>query len=75
MTQTYDFSVRGGGEKSTYYASLGHFDQDGVNIGVDFKRTTAKLNYRFFCSAKWTVGRQLLFWESRRGYNFSKANF
>lgn len=46
MTQTYDFSVRGGSEKSNYYASLGHFDQDGVNIGVDFKRTTAKLNYQ-----------------------------
>lgn len=44
LTQSYDFSVRGGGEKSNYYASLGHFIQDGVNIGVNFKRTTAKFN-------------------------------
>lgn len=46
MSQTYDLSVRGGNEKSNYYVSLGHFSQDGVNIGVDFERTTAKLNYR-----------------------------
>jgi len=46
MTQTYDFAVRGGTQKSNYYASLSHFQQDGVNIGVDFERTAAKLNYQ-----------------------------
>lgn len=46
MTQTYDFSVRGGNQKSNYYASLSHFQQDGVNIGVDFERTTGKMNYQ-----------------------------
>lgn len=46
ITQTYNFSVRGGTEKSNYYVSLGHFAQDGVNIGSDFERTTAKLNYQ-----------------------------
>ncbi len=46
MSQKYDLSVRGGNQKANYYASLGHFRQDGINIGVDFERTTAKLNYK-----------------------------
>ncbi len=45
ITQNYDFSMRGGNDKSNYYASLGHFNQDGINNGVDFKRTTGKLYY------------------------------
>ena len=44
-TQSYDLSVRGGGDQSNYYASLGYTQQDGINIGSDFERVTGKLNY------------------------------
>ncbi len=44
-TQSADLSIRGGNEKSRYFASIGLMDQDGANVGVYFKRTTGKLNY------------------------------
>jgi len=56
MSQTYDLSVRGGKDGSNYYMSLGHFAQDGVNIGVDFERTTAKINYQNDITDKLKIG-------------------
>jgi TonB-dependent starch-binding outer membrane protein SusC len=44
-TQGVDLSVRGGNERSRYFGSIGYLAQDGVNVGVGFKRTTGKLNY------------------------------
>lgn len=44
-TFSVDVSVRGGNLKSKYYGSIGHMKQDGINHGVDYKRTTAKLNF------------------------------
>ena len=44
-TQNYDLSVRGGNDKSNYYASLGYSMQDGINIGSDFERYSGKFNY------------------------------
>lgn len=44
ISQSYDISVNGGSSKTNYYASLGHFKQDGVNLGTDYQRTSGKLN-------------------------------
>ncbi len=55
ITQNYDVSVRGGNDKSKYYASLGYFQQDGVNIGADYNRTTGKLNYDNTLSERLTL--------------------
>lgn len=43
--QDYSFTASGGGEKSSFYASLGYNFTDGVVIGSDFERVSAKLNY------------------------------
>ncbi|MBJ33529.1 MAG: SusC/RagA family protein [Flavobacteriaceae bacterium] len=42
-----DFSLRGGGKKSTYSASFSSFSQDGIVGGIksNFQRYTGKINY------------------------------
>lgn len=52
MTHNYDLSMRGGSDKSNYYASLGYFKQDGINIGSNMERITGKLNYNNQLSKK-----------------------
>ncbi|MGI8599806.1 MAG: SusC/RagA family TonB-linked outer membrane protein, partial [Chitinophagaceae bacterium] len=51
-TKGVDVSVRGGNDRSKYFGSVGYLDQDGVNVGVGFKRTTGKLNYETQISDK-----------------------
>jgi TonB-linked SusC/RagA family outer membrane protein len=46
MTHNYNLSVNGGSDKSTYYASIGYFQQDGVNIGKNFDRYSGKLSFQ-----------------------------
>ncbi|MCC9135662.1 SusC/RagA family TonB-linked outer membrane protein [Pontibacter silvestris] len=55
ITRTYDLSVRGGNEKSRYYVSAGHFQQDGVTVGSNYKRTTGKINFENELSDKFTL--------------------
>lgn len=40
----YALSISGGNDKTSYYTSLGYFDQEGVVIGTDFKRYSAAIN-------------------------------
>lgn len=44
LLQNYELSVSGGGSKSSYYASAGFFDQDGIAIGSKFRRYSFKFN-------------------------------
>ena len=43
--QSYELSASGGSEKTTFYISFGHFNETGVVIGTDFKRTTGRANF------------------------------
>ncbi len=44
IAQDYDLSFSGGGNKTTYRASLGYGRQQSIIIGSDFKRTNARIN-------------------------------
>lgn len=44
LAQDYDLSFSGGGNKTTYRASLGYGNQQSVMIGSDFKRANARIN-------------------------------
>ena len=57
LVQSYDISVQGGGEKSTFYASLGYNETEGIAIGTNFKRISGKINYsrEFSESVNWNV--------------------
>ncbi len=44
LLQEYGVSISGGGENSSYFGSLNHFEQDGILIGSGFRRTNARFN-------------------------------
>jgi TonB-linked SusC/RagA family outer membrane protein len=46
MIQNHEFNISGGNDKSTYYASVAYFDQEGI-VATDisrYQRTTVRLN-------------------------------
>ncbi|MBP6333921.1 MAG: SusC/RagA family TonB-linked outer membrane protein [Bacteroidia bacterium] len=43
-TYTTDLSISGGGEKSTYYMSVGKVNQYGIMPGTEYNRTTFKVS-------------------------------
>lgn len=43
-TQQYDLSVSGGSEKTKYFASLGYMKQEGLGVGSDLSRYSARIN-------------------------------
>lgn len=43
-TTSHDLSIRGAGDKSNYYISLGYMDQDGVSISSGLKRYNVRGN-------------------------------
>ena len=59
VTQSYNISVSGGGEKSSNRISFGYFDQEGIIIGSGFERFTARLNSDFNITDNLKVGVRL----------------
>ncbi|MGB0523184.1 MAG: SusC/RagA family TonB-linked outer membrane protein [Flammeovirgaceae bacterium] len=51
-------SVTGGNGNATYFASIGHLDQEGITPNATFQRTTAKVNtdFRLTDKAKFSSG-------------------
>lgn len=45
-------SLRGGGEKAKYFASVGYFDQKGITIGTDLQRLNTRINLDYNVSEK-----------------------
>lgn len=43
-TQQYDLNISGGNEKTKYYLSLGYLDQEGIGVGSDLERYSARVN-------------------------------
>ncbi len=43
-TQRYELAVSGGNDATTFYFSLGYYDETGVVEATDFKRYTGRLN-------------------------------
>jgi len=44
IVEDYGLSLSGGGENSSYYASLNYFNQDGILVGSGFRRINARFN-------------------------------
>lgn len=60
LKHEYDFSVSGGNDKATYYASLHHLNQDGIVRGTWYKNYSASFSGSYQVSRRWKI--------------FSKAN-
>ena len=43
LRQEYNVSVNGGNDRSSFYASLGYLDEDGIIVNSDFKRVSARI--------------------------------
>jgi TonB-dependent starch-binding outer membrane protein SusC len=59
--QNHEVSVSGGNDKSTFFGSFGHFDQEGIIASDDsrFKRFTARLNATHKISRYVTFGHNI----------------
>jgi TonB-linked SusC/RagA family outer membrane protein len=56
VSNNYNFSVRGGGETSTYYLGVNNTDQEGFTIGNNLKTTNVRLNVNTNISDNLRVG-------------------
>jgi TonB-linked SusC/RagA family outer membrane protein len=54
--KSFDLTASGGNDKTTFAASLGYIDQDGILIGNAFKRISGRLNLDHKASDKLSLG-------------------
>jgi TonB-linked SusC/RagA family outer membrane protein len=70
LLQDHTISMRGGGEKARYYASLGYFDQVGTTIGTDLKRITTRINLDYNISEKIKIFTSIAYTHTDQGRNY-----
>ncbi len=51
-TQQHHFSVRGGGEKSSYKVAVGYNNEDGTTVGTNLKKITIQTAFDYNISSK-----------------------
>lgn len=54
--QKYDFSARGGNDKTTFYTGLGYTEQKGTVVGTGFERVTGTLTLDHNVNDKINIG-------------------
>lgn len=59
LHQLYDISLSGGNDKTRFFASASYMDQEGIVIGTDFSRFSARLNLEHKISKKFTFNTSL----------------
>ncbi len=59
LYQMYDVSMSGGNDKTKFFASGSYMKQDGIVIGTDFSRFSARLNLEHKISNKFTFNTNL----------------
>jgi TonB-linked SusC/RagA family outer membrane protein len=76
ITQTapirnYEFSMRGGNEKTRFFTSAGYFDQTGIVIENYYKRFNYRLNLDHNVSDKFIIGANIsaTYSKNRRSFN------
>jgi len=55
LRNEYDVNINGGTEKSTYYISLGHLNQQGIVAGTDYKNYSFLINGTYKLSDSWEL--------------------
>lgn len=63
----HDFSISGGGDKSTYFFSMGRVDQDGIIKNSNYDRTNLRFNNKIFLNDWLTLS-------TKAGYTNSASN-
>lgn len=66
--QEYNFNANGGNDKGQYYASLGYLDNQGVAIGSEFERYTARMKANYQLKSWLKIGGNANFSRSNANY-------
>ncbi|QNK76270.1 TonB-dependent receptor [Winogradskyella sp. PAMC22761] len=74
ITQTHDFSVSGGNEKTQFFTSVGMYDQEGIALRSSLQRFTARLNVDHKVSDKFKIGVKTSIGYSKSNYISSEAS-
>ncbi|VAW10365.1 Outer membrane TonB-dependent transporter, utilization system for glycans and polysaccharides (PUL), SusC family [hydrothermal vent metagenome] len=74
ITNKVDFSVSGGDEKISLFASLGYLDQQGIAITTDFERISAKFNMDYRASEKISLGAKISLTRNTQHSRFGQTN-
>ena len=61
LRQEYNLSVNGGNQQGQFYASLGYLDNEGIVIGSDYERYTARLKANYQANKWLNVGGNINF--------------
>lgn len=65
VTNTHDFSVSGGSEKTRFFTGLSYYDQEGISIRSNLKRFTYRLNFDHKASDRVRIGSNMMIGYSR----------
>ncbi len=72
LTQNYDFTISGGGERANFAITGGYFDEDGTIDKSFFERVYARINSQFKVNDWLTIGENLQL--TRQTGNFLNTN-
>ena len=61
LRQEYNLSVNGGGTNSTFFASLGYLNADGIAVGSDYERYTARMKATYQATKWLNIGGNISF--------------
>ncbi|MCC8188177.1 MAG: TonB-dependent receptor [Bacteroides sp.] len=59
LRQEYNFSISGAGDKSTFYASIGYLENEGITEASDMRRLSARLRADYQAKSWMKVGGNL----------------
>jgi TonB-linked SusC/RagA family outer membrane protein len=59
FTQSHNLSVNGGGEKTSYYFSMGYYEQGGILKENDYKRLNIRMNNTYELGPNIKIGNNL----------------
>ena len=61
LRQEYNLSVNGGNQQGQFYASIGYLNNDGIVVGSDYERYTARMKASYQANKWLTVGGNINF--------------
>jgi len=70
-SQDHNVSLKGGGEKARYYASVGYFNQSGTTVGTGLNRITAKINLDYNVSSRIKFRTDITYTHVNTDFNYS----
>ncbi|TKG96332.1 TonB-dependent receptor [Puteibacter caeruleilacunae] len=72
MTQDYNLSMSGGGDRARYYVSMGYLTDKGTTIGTGLDRFTSRINIDYNVSRKLVFSTDFSFATSTKDAPFSQ---